>query len=29
MDIGYLTVDTAPAFVDVQCLEDRLYEYNA
>jgi GNAT superfamily N-acetyltransferase len=28
MDIGHLTVETEPAFVDVQFLEDRLYEYN-
>jgi hypothetical protein len=29
MDIGHLTVETAPAFADVQCLEARLSEYNA
>jgi hypothetical protein len=28
MDIGHLTVETAPACADVQFLEDRLYEYN-
>jgi GNAT superfamily N-acetyltransferase len=28
MDIGHLTVETEPAFADVQFLEDRLYEYN-
>jgi GNAT superfamily N-acetyltransferase len=28
MDMEHLTVETAPAFADVQFLEDRLYEYN-
>jgi hypothetical protein len=29
MDIGHLTVETAPACEDAQFLEDRLYKYNA
>jgi hypothetical protein len=29
MDIGPLTIETYPTPADVQCLADRLYEYNA
>ncbi len=29
MDIDPLTVETPPAPADVQCLDDRLYEYTA
>jgi hypothetical protein len=29
MDIGPLTVESHPKQEDVQCLDDRLYEYNA
>jgi hypothetical protein len=29
MDMGQLTVETEPAFADVRCSEDRLYEYSA
>ena len=28
MDIGPLTVETHPTHADVQCLDERLYEYN-